>query len=46
LHPRPTIRKTACYNGLPVGEKTIGVGGRLRYFGDGWQVSKQIGGRR
>jgi formylmethanofuran--tetrahydromethanopterin N-formyltransferase len=41
-----TCPTTACYNGLPVGEKTIGVGGRLRYFGDGWQVSKQIGGRR
>jgi formylmethanofuran--tetrahydromethanopterin N-formyltransferase len=41
-----TCPTTACYNGLPVGEKTIAVGGRLRYFGDGWQVSKQIGGRR
>ncbi len=41
-----TCPTTACYNGLPVGEKTINVGGRLRYFGDGWQISKVIGGRR
>jgi formylmethanofuran--tetrahydromethanopterin N-formyltransferase len=41
-----TCPTTACYNGLPVGEKTISVGGRLRYFGDGWQISKRIGGRR
>ncbi len=41
-----TCPTTACYNGLPVGEKTIVVGGRLRYFGDGWQISKKIGGRR
>jgi formylmethanofuran--tetrahydromethanopterin N-formyltransferase len=41
-----TCPTTACYNGLPVGEKTIKVGGRLRYFGDGWQISKRFGGRR
>jgi formylmethanofuran--tetrahydromethanopterin N-formyltransferase len=41
-----TCPTTACYNGLPVGEKSISVGGRLRYFGDGWQISKWIGGRR
>ena len=41
-----TCPTTACYNGLPIGEKTISVGGRLRYFGDGWQISKRIGGRR
>jgi formylmethanofuran--tetrahydromethanopterin N-formyltransferase len=41
-----TCPTTACYNGLPLGEKTISVGGRLRYFGDGWQISKKIGGRR
>ena len=40
-----TCPTTACYNGLPVGEKTISVGGRLRYFGDGWQISKKIGGQ-
>jgi formylmethanofuran--tetrahydromethanopterin N-formyltransferase len=41
-----TCPTTACYNGLPLGEKHISVGGRLRYFGDGWQISKWIGGRR
>ncbi len=41
-----TCPTTACYNGLPLGEKTIGVGGKLRYFGDGWQISKRWGGRR
>jgi formylmethanofuran--tetrahydromethanopterin N-formyltransferase len=41
-----TCPTTACYNGLPLGEKTISVGARLRYFGDGWQISKWIGGRR
>src|SRR3954454_3303505 len=41
-----TCPTSACYNGLPVGEKTINVGGRLRYFGDGWQISKRLGGRR
>ena len=41
-----TCPTTACYNGLPAGEKTIKVGGKLRYFGDGWQISKRIGGRR
>ena len=41
-----TCPTTACYNGLPVGEKTINVGGSLRYFGDGWQISKRLDGRR
>jgi len=41
-----TCPTTACYNGLPVGEKTIEVGGRLRFFGDGWQISKKLGDRR
>jgi formylmethanofuran--tetrahydromethanopterin N-formyltransferase len=41
-----TAPTSACYNGLPVGEKTINVGGRLRFFGDGWQISKQLAGRR
>src|SRR4051812_48439190 len=41
-----TCPTTACYNGLPLGEKTISVGGRLRYFGDGWQISKRLDGRR
>jgi len=41
-----TCPTTACYNGLPVGEKAINVGGRLRYFGDGFQSSKRLEGRR
>jgi formylmethanofuran--tetrahydromethanopterin N-formyltransferase len=41
-----TCPTTACYNGLPVGEKTVNVGGRLRYFGDGWQIAKRLEGRR
>jgi formylmethanofuran--tetrahydromethanopterin N-formyltransferase len=41
-----TCATTACYNGLPLGEKTISVGGKLRYFGDGWQISKHLGGKR
>jgi formylmethanofuran--tetrahydromethanopterin N-formyltransferase len=41
-----TCPTTACYNGLPLGEKTITVGGRLRYFGDGWQIAKRLEGRR
>lgn len=42
-----TCPTTACYNGLPlVADKTIAVGDRLRSFGDGWQISKQIGDRR
>jgi formylmethanofuran--tetrahydromethanopterin N-formyltransferase len=41
-----TCPTTACYNGLPVGEKTVNVGGRLRYFGDGFQISKRLDSRR
>src|SRR4051794_40484679 len=41
-----TCPTTACYGGLPIGEKTVNVGGRLRYFGDGWQISKRLDGRR
>lgn len=41
-----TCPTTACYSGLSAGEKLVSVGGRLRYFGDGWQISKRIGGRR
>ncbi|MBA4065677.1 MAG: formylmethanofuran--tetrahydromethanopterin N-formyltransferase [Isosphaera sp.] len=42
-----TCATTACYNGL-AGDpgKTIKVGGNLRYFGDGWQISKLLAGRR
>ena len=41
-----TCPTTACYNGLALSEKTISIGGRLRYFGDGWQISKRLEGRR
>src|SRR5271165_6257251 len=42
-----TCPTTACYNGLPVvKEKAIRVGGMLRFFGDGFQFSKKLEGRR
>jgi formylmethanofuran--tetrahydromethanopterin N-formyltransferase len=42
-----TCPTTACYNGLPpVKDKTIRVGGQLRFFGDGFQFSKKLEGRR
>lgn len=40
-----TCPTTACYNGLE-SEQTVSVGGKLRYFGDSYQISKQINGRR
>ena len=42
-----TCATTACYNGL-AGDagKSIKVGGMLRYFGDGWQISKLLEGKR
>lgn len=36
---------SACYAGLE-GEKKLKLGASLRFFGDGWQMSKVIGGRR
>ncbi|HKQ55076.1 MAG TPA: formylmethanofuran--tetrahydromethanopterin N-formyltransferase [Methyloceanibacter sp.] len=36
---------SACFAGLE-GEKKLKLGASLRFFGDGWQVSKMIGGRR
>ncbi len=43
-----TCPTTACYNGLPdiPRDKQISVGGQLRYFGDGFQASKLLQGRR
>lgn len=42
-----TCATTACYNGLPVlKDKSIRVGGNLRFFGDGFQFSKKLEGRR
>ena len=40
-----TCPTTACFNGLE-SEDTVDVGGRLRYFGDGYQASKVLDGRR
>ena len=40
-----TCPTTACFNGLP-GEERVSIGGQLRFFGDGFQSSKVIGGRR
>lgn len=42
-----TCATTACYNGLPVvKDKAIRIGGNLRFFGDGFQISKLLDGRR
>jgi formylmethanofuran--tetrahydromethanopterin N-formyltransferase len=40
-----TCPTTACYNGLEEGSPVI-VGGQLRYFGDGHQISKIIGSNK
>lgn len=40
-----TCPTTAVFSGLD-GEKRIPLGKNLRYFGDGFQISKLIGGRR
>jgi len=40
-----TCPTTACFNGLE-GDKKLKIGGTLRYFGDGFQISKLLGGRR
>jgi formylmethanofuran--tetrahydromethanopterin N-formyltransferase len=42
-----TCPTTACYNGLPVvKERTVRIGGNLRFFGDTFQFSKLLDGRR
>jgi formylmethanofuran--tetrahydromethanopterin N-formyltransferase len=42
-----TCPTTACYNGLPVvKEKSLRIGGMLRFFGDSFQFSKKLEGRR
>jgi len=40
-----TCPTTACFSGL-TSDTTLSIGGQLRYFGDGYQASKVIGGRR
>jgi formylmethanofuran--tetrahydromethanopterin N-formyltransferase len=39
-----TTPGTACYAGLE-GEETLKLGNALRFFGDGWQVSKRFAGK-
>jgi formylmethanofuran--tetrahydromethanopterin N-formyltransferase len=42
-----TCPTTACFNGLPIDPaRSIKIGGNLRYFGDGWQISKLLDDRR
>ncbi len=41
-----TCPTTACFDGLPGAERTVPLGSSLRYFGDGFQASKVIGGER
>lgn len=43
-----TCPTTACFDGLPDADvdRRIDVGAQLRFFGDGFQVSKKLGARR
>jgi formylmethanofuran--tetrahydromethanopterin N-formyltransferase len=41
-----TCPTTAVYDGLPTSETKIPLGKKIRFFGDGFQKSKQIAGRR
>lgn len=41
-----TCPTTSCFDGLPAAAERVGVGSALRVFGDGFQGSKVIGGRR
>lgn len=41
-----TCPTTACFDGLAAGDETVKVGGSLRFFGDGYQSSKKLDGRR
>jgi formylmethanofuran--tetrahydromethanopterin N-formyltransferase len=36
---------SACYAGISA-EERLRLGDALRYFGDGWQISKRLGGKR
>ena len=40
-----TCPTTACFSGLNT-EQTVVVGGQLRYFGDGFQISKKLANQR
>ena len=39
-----TCPSSACFAGLD-GEEKLKLGNALRYFGDGWQISKRFGGK-
>jgi len=39
-----TCPGTACYAGI-AGSARLKLGANLRYFGDGWQISKRLGGK-
>src|SRR3989441_343771 len=41
-----TCPTTACFDGLPAAPDRLAVGRALRVFGDGFQASKVIGGKR
>ena len=41
-----TCPTTAVFDGLPAGEERIPLGKHIRYFGDGYQKSKLLAGRR
>ena len=41
-----TCPTTAVFDGLPDVEKRVPLGKQLRYFGDGYQKSKLVAGRR
>lgn len=42
-----TCPTTSCFNGLPIDrDRSIRIGGNLRFFGVGWQISKLIDDRR
>ena len=40
-----TCPTTACFNGLEGAQRAV-VGGKLRFFGDGYQIAKRLNGRR
>src|SRR5205085_4133990 len=41
-----TCPTTAVYDGLPTAESRVPLGKKIRFFGDGFQKSKQVAGRR
>jgi formylmethanofuran--tetrahydromethanopterin N-formyltransferase len=41
-----TCPTTACFDGMPDAPDRVGVGSALRFFGDGFQASKVVGGER